>query len=138
MVCCPQGTSSIGVSQDRVVEAACTSHPCRHRPLSHKVSFPPLYMHSQLRLSCSVHGMLDRPDSLTDTSAPPTHRAPRTRTALAAAVGTRHMAEASAWALSPAPPPDGLLWSQLGLRAWQVGLRQGLVRTGGCAGGRQL
>jgi hypothetical protein len=75
----------------------------------------------------------------TSSSPPPlssTHLRidPRTRTALAAAVGTCHVAEASAWTLSPAPPPDGLLWSQLGLRSWQVGARKAVVRAGGCIG----
>lgn len=54
----------------------------------------------------------------------------RTRTAVAAAVGAHHVAESGCWNLTAAPPPDSLLWSQLGLRGWQVGFRRGLVKTG--------
>jgi hypothetical protein len=54
----------------------------------------------------------------------------RKRTALAAAVGAHHVAEALTWRLQAAPPPDGLLWSQLGLRGWQVATRRRVVYAG--------
>jgi hypothetical protein len=54
----------------------------------------------------------------------------RKRTTLAAAAGVHHVAEASTWQLQAAPPPDGLLWSQLGLRGWQVATRRRVLYAG--------
>ncbi|KAF8057761.1 CSC1-like protein [Scenedesmus sp. PABB004] len=48
----------------------------------------------------------------------------RTRTALTAAVGARHVAEAGAWSVSAAPPPDSIVWARLGMRYWEAGLRR--------------
>eukprot|EP00775_Hariotina_reticulata_P002150 gene2150-2468_t len=51
----------------------------------------------------------------------------RTRTALAAAVGGRHVAEAGVWTVTAAPAPDSLLWKHLGLRSWERATRRGIV-----------
>jgi hypothetical protein len=59
-----------------------------------------------------------------------------TRTALAAAVSSRHVAEAATWRLTAAPAPDALLWPQLGLRSWQAALRRALVTAGARAAAR--
>lgn len=59
------------------------------------------------------------PLPLPPASAP--HRDQLTATLAAASL---HSCDETAWSISPAPAPVELVWSALGLRTWELGLRQ--------------